>query len=56
MTDYGSVPIGPSPLYLSLLKGEITPEEYAKRAKKRIREESRKRPSGSATVVQRQGA
>jgi hypothetical protein len=45
---YGSIPTGPSELYVQLLKGEITPEVYAKRAKKRIQEESRKRPAATA--------
>jgi hypothetical protein len=44
----GSVPTGPSELYLRLLKGEITPEEYARRAKKRVQEESRQRPATGA--------
>lgn len=43
---HGSIPAGPSPLYLSLLKGKITPEDYAKQAKKRVQDESRKRPTG----------
>lgn len=50
---YGSIPIGPSDLYLRLLKGEITPEEYAKRAKKRIQSEARKRPSSTAAQRER---
>lgn len=51
---YGSIPTGPSELYLQLLKGEITPEDYAKQAKKRIQDEARKRPV--AAVNQRQRA
>jgi hypothetical protein len=50
---YGSIPTGPSELYLQLLKGEITPEAYAKKSKKRIQEEARKRPSAGATQRQR---
>lgn len=50
---YGSIPTGPSDLYLRLLKGEITPEAYAKQVKKRIHEEARKRPSAAAGHVQR---
>jgi hypothetical protein len=50
---YGSVPTGPSELYLSLLKGTITPEEYAKKAKKRAQEEARQRPVSKATKRQR---
>jgi hypothetical protein len=49
---HGSIPTGPSELYLSLLKGKITPEDYAKRAKKRVHEEARKPPT--ATVAQPQ--
>ena len=36
MTDKGSIPAGPSEQYLRLLKGEITPGEYAKSVKKRV--------------------
>ena len=43
--NFGSVPTGPSELYLKLLKGEITAEEYAKQAKKRVRDEARQKPS-----------
>jgi hypothetical protein len=49
---HGSIPTGPSALYLRLLKGEITPEDYAKQAKKRIQEEARKRPVAAATQRQ----
>lgn len=45
---YGSIPTGPSELYLKLLKGEITPENYAKRAKKRVQQELRQRPPASS--------
>lgn len=50
---HGSIPTGPSELYLSLLKGKITPEDYAKRAKKRVHEESRKPPVGTGAQPQR---
>jgi len=39
---HGSIPTGPSDLYLNLLKGIISPEDYAKKAKKRVREDARK--------------
>jgi hypothetical protein len=42
---HGSIPAGPSPLYLNLLKGKISPEDYAKQAKKRVHEDSRKSPA-----------
>ncbi len=38
MAEKGSIPTGPSEQYLRLLKGEITPEEYAKSVEKRVRE------------------
>lgn len=50
---HGSIPAGPSGLYLDLLKGKITPEDYAKRAKKRVQEESRKRPTETSTQKER---
>lgn len=53
---YGSIPTGPSELYLQLLKGEIKPEDYAKRAKKRLQDEARERPKGLKTATQRQRA
>ncbi|HEX6455184.1 MAG TPA: hypothetical protein VF009_01550 [Solirubrobacterales bacterium] len=53
---YGSIPTGPSELYLQLLKGEISPEDYAKQAKKRIQDEARERPRGKRTATQRQQA
>jgi hypothetical protein len=53
---YGSIPMGPSELYLQLLKGEITPEDYAKQAKKRIQNEAGERPKGKRTAAQRQRA
>lgn len=42
---YGSIPTGPSELYVKLLKGEISAEDYAKEAKRRIQEQSRQRPT-----------
>lgn len=53
---YGSIPTGPSELYLQLLKGEISPEDYAERAKKRIQDEARERPRSKRTATQRQRA
>jgi hypothetical protein len=50
---HGSMPPGPSDLYLDLLKGKISPEEYAKRAKKRLHEEARKQPSSTSAQSQR---
>lgn len=50
---HGSIPTGPSELYLRLLKGEVSPEDYAKQAKKRGQEESRKWPAASGTRPQR---
>lgn len=47
---YGSIPTGPSPLYVSLLKGKITPEDYAKQAKKRVQKSFRKPPTQSAST------
>jgi hypothetical protein len=32
----GSIPSGPSDLYLRLLRGEITPKKYAERVKKNV--------------------
>lgn len=52
----GSIPMGPSELYLQLLKGKITPEDYAKKAKKRIQSEASERPRGNRTGIQRQQA
>jgi hypothetical protein len=52
--EYGSIPIGPSELYLQLLKGEISPQDYAKQAKKRLQDEARERPRGKRTATQRQ--
>lgn len=53
---YGSIPTGPSELYLQLLKGEISPEDYAKQAKKRSQDEAREKPKGARTATQRQRA
>ncbi len=55
MTHKGSIPAGPSEQYLLLLKGEITPEEYAKSVKERVDA----RPNGKeersqGTAAQRQ--
>jgi hypothetical protein len=44
---HGSIPSGPSGLYLDLLKGRISPEDYAKKAKKRVQEDARKRPAAA---------
>jgi hypothetical protein len=49
---FGSIPTGPSESYLRLLKGEITPADYAKEAKRRGLEESRKQPMQTATQRQ----
>lgn len=54
--EYGSIRIGPSELYLQLLKGQISPEDYAKRAKKRIQSEASERPRGKRSATQRQRA
>jgi len=53
---YGSIPTGPSELYLQLLKGEISPQDYAKRTKKRLRDEARERLKVKRTATQRQRA
>ncbi len=47
---HGSIPAGPSPLYVSLLKGKISPEDYAKQAKKRVQKGFRKPPAESANT------
>jgi hypothetical protein len=49
MTSQGSVPTGPSEQYLKLLKGELSPEEYAKGVKKRVRAERKNGISGGGT-------
>lgn len=48
---HGSIPAGPSPLYLSLLKGKITAEDYAKQVKKRVYQDSRKPPSEASDAA-----
>lgn len=53
---YGSIPTGPSDLYLQLLKGDISPQDYAEQAKKRIQDEARERPIGRRSATQRQRA
>lgn len=50
---HGSIPTGPSELYLDLLKGKITPEDYAKKAKRRVHRESREKPVETGVQVQR---
>lgn len=50
---FGSIPAGPSELYLDLLKGKITPEAYAKRAKKRVQREAREKPTETGAQSQR---
>lgn len=50
---HGSIPTGPSELYLALLKGKITPEDYAKKAKQRVHRESRERPAETGAQPQR---
>jgi hypothetical protein len=55
MTDKGSIPAGPSDQYLLLLKGEITPEEYAKSVKKRVdARPNGKEESSPVAAVQRE--
>lgn len=49
---HGSIPTGPSELYLNLLKGKISPEDYAKQAKKRVHEETRKPLTGTGAQAQ----
>jgi hypothetical protein len=48
MASQGSVPTGPSEQYLKLLKGDLSPEAYAKGVKKRVRAERRNGASGDA--------
>jgi len=50
---HGSIPTGPSELYLNLLKGKISPEDYAKKAKKRVHEDARKPPTETGAQPQR---
>jgi hypothetical protein len=47
---HGSIQTGPSPLYVNLLKGKISPEDYAKQAKKRVQKGFRKPPTESAST------
>lgn len=56
MAQSGSVPTGPSEAYLRLLKREITPEEYAKSVRQRLREDRSSNGSSSETGTQRQRA
>lgn len=44
MTDKGSIPTGPSEQYLRLLKGEISPKEYAKSVERRVQERGEAAP------------
>jgi hypothetical protein len=44
----GSVPTGPSEEYLRLLREEISPEEYAKRVKRRLRKGRKDEPEDAA--------
>jgi hypothetical protein len=46
VASQGSVPTGPSEQYLRLLKGQISPEEYAKNVKKRVRAQRQNGNSG----------
>ena len=55
MSHYGSVPTGPSELYLKLLKGEIAPAEYNKRVKDRGEAEERNQPSGDTGAQSKRG-
>ncbi len=48
MASQGSVPTGPSEQYLRLLKGQITPEDYAKGVKKRVSAQRQNGSSGRA--------
>jgi hypothetical protein len=59
MTKAGSIATDPSEQYLRLLKGEITPQEYARSVEKRVdaqdrREEPRSQDNGAA--AKRQGS
>lgn len=47
MTKAGSIVTDPSEQYLRLLKGEITPEEYARSVEKRLDAQDRREESGS---------
>lgn len=52
MAGRGSIATGPSEQYLRLLKGEITPEEYARSVKKRVDEQHRGNKSDDARAAQ----
>lgn len=53
----GSIPTGPSEQYLRLLKGEISPQEYAQSVKERVDETRRgDRRNGERSAVQRKRA
>jgi hypothetical protein len=54
MASQGSVPTGPSEQYLRLLKGEISPEKYAKGVKKRVRAARKNGSTGAATKADTQ--
>lgn len=41
MGTSGSLPTGPSEQYLRLLKGEISPQEYAKSVRERVDDQGR---------------
>lgn len=56
MAKHGSVPTGPSEAYLRLLKQEITPEEYAKSVRKRLREDRSSNGARAGTGTERQRA
>lgn len=55
MTKSGSIPPDPSEHYLRLLKGEITPEDYAKSVKQRVDDRARgDEPKRSSTGAKSQ--
>ena len=54
MTKSGSSPTGPSEQYLRLLKGDITPEEYARSVEKRV--DQLRHGDGSANGKRKTGA
>lgn len=58
MATEGSIPTGPSDAYLRLLKGQITPEDYAKGVKKRVSAQRENGNSGRSgkTAVRRKSA
>jgi hypothetical protein len=47
------IPTGPSEQYLRLLKGEISPEEYARSVEKRVDEQRRRGDKGGQSAAQR---